>query len=114
MTSNHPTACEQCEQLFGSFDRYLLPAEVVLRSARNSKNPVSGIRDIPAMAECYPCEDTKGFVVSKVFQAMVDSVALHFLGTERVSICCPGPYDPYVLHFSNPSNFGSIHQISGV
>ena len=56
MPAHIPTSCEQCEQLFGSFDRYLLPDEVPLRACRYNKNPSTGVRDIPAMAECYPCE----------------------------------------------------------
>ena len=58
MTSgaSHPTTCEQCEQLFGAVDRYLPGQEVIVRSCRYTKNPQTGQRDVPAMAECYPCE----------------------------------------------------------
>lgn len=60
MAAAPPTACEQCKQLFGSFDSYLLPQEVSLRCARYAKNKTTGARDIPAMNECYPCEDREG------------------------------------------------------
>ena len=58
MGHNHtpPTGCDTCGQLFGAHDRYLLPDEVILRCVRYNKNPTTGVRDIPALPECFPCE----------------------------------------------------------
>lgn len=51
-----PESCEQCGQVFGQYDRYLLPNEVVLRCCRYVKNPRTGAHDQPGMPERLPCE----------------------------------------------------------
>ena len=45
--------CDQCEQLFGQYDRYCVDAEVELKPSRFKK--VNGEK-VPDGNECFPCE----------------------------------------------------------
>ena len=46
--------CDQCDQLFGQFDRYGTEMQIVLKAARLRKNE-AGER-VPDRPECFPCE----------------------------------------------------------
>ena len=47
--------CEQCDQMFGQFDRYAADGSIPLRCSKTRFNPATGERE-PDGSECFPCE----------------------------------------------------------
>ena len=57
-TQAYQGKCDQCEQMFGQYDRFCVDAEVELKPSRFKK--INGEK-VPDGNECFPCEARTGY-----------------------------------------------------